>query len=86
MQVQKIPFAETQSFSKSFLDYIGKSEPLKKFYGRFPETNNFGDQIKEKATSFPKKNREVLVTVLQNQYKNYTLSEAVKKNMKKHLR
>lgn len=81
MQVQKIPFTETESFSKSFLDYIGKHSSLKKFYGRFPEIRNFNDQIKEKAASFPKQNREELVNVLQGQYKNYTISELVKNNL-----
>lgn len=81
MQVQKISFAETQSFSKAFLDYIGKDESLKKFYGRFPEVGNFKDQIKEKAKSFPKENREVLVKTLQDQYKNYTISDPVKNNI-----
>lgn len=81
MQVQKVSFAETQSFSSFFLDYIGKHESLKKFYGRFPEVGNFNDQIKDKAKSFPKQNREVLVSVLQAQYKNYTISELVKSNI-----
>lgn len=81
MQVQKISFAETQSFSKAFLDYIGKNDSLKKFYGRFPEVGNFKDQLKEKAASFSKQHREVLVNVLQAQYKNYTISESVKNNI-----
>lgn len=81
MQVQKISFAETQSFSKAFLDYIGKNDSLKKFYGRFPEVSSFKDQLHEKATSFPKHHREVLVNVLQSQYKNYTLHEGVKNNL-----
>jgi bacillithiol biosynthesis cysteine-adding enzyme BshC len=80
MQIQKIPFTETNSFSNFFLDYINQKEPLKKFYNRFPEVNNFHDQIKDKA-SFPKQHREVLVTVLQEQYKNYTVADAVKNNI-----
>lgn len=81
MQVQKIPFAETQSFSQAFLDYIGENESLKKFYGRFPKVINFKDQIKEKSRSFPQQNRETLVSVLQAQYKNYAVSEPVKNNI-----
>lgn len=81
MQVEKIPFAETNSFTSFFLDYIGKSEQLKKFYGRFPEVSNFKDQLTEKSASFPKQNREVLVTALQEQYKNYTITDAVKNNL-----
>lgn len=81
MQIQKVPFADTYSFSNFFLDYIGKHAQLKKFYGRFPEISNFKDQIHDKAVSFPKKHREVLVAELSSQYKNYTLSESVKNNI-----
>lgn len=81
MQVQKIAFAETNSFTSFFIDYISKNDQLKKFYGRFPETGNFKDQIKEKSAAFPKQNRQVLADVLQSQYKNLTISEAVKKNI-----
>lgn len=81
MQVQKIAFPETNSFTSFFLDYISKSDQLKKFYGRFPDIANFRDQIKEKSTSFPKQNRQVLVDSLQSQYKNLTITEAVKMNI-----
>lgn len=81
MQVQKIPFAETNSFTPFFLDYIQQHESLKKFYGRFPKPENFKDQISEKATAFAKHNREVLVNTLQHQYKNYTVTDAVKNNI-----
>lgn len=81
MQVQKIAFPETNSFTSFFLDYIGRNDQLKKFYGRFPEIGNFRDQIKEKSASFPKQNRQVLVDVLQSQYKNLTISESVKNNI-----
>lgn len=81
MQVQKIAFLETNAFTSFFLDYIGKHEPLKKFYGRFPEVSNFNEQIKDKAASFPKQHREVLINVLQEQYKNYTIADAVKNNL-----
>lgn len=81
MQVEKISFAETNSFTSFFLDYISKKDQLKKFYIRFPEISNFKDQIKDKAASFPRQNREALVSVLQEQYKNYTLTDSVKSNL-----
>ncbi len=81
MQVQKISFADTQSFSRFFLDYIEENDALKNFYGRFPKIENFKDQISEKAKAFPQHNREVLVNTLQQQYKNYTLTDAVKNNI-----
>jgi bacillithiol biosynthesis cysteine-adding enzyme BshC len=81
MQVQKIPFADTNAFSKFFLDYIDRKDLLKQFYSRFPEVSNFNDQIKDKAASFPKQHRDMLVTALQEQYKNYTIADAVKNNL-----
>lgn len=81
MQVQKISFAETNSFTPFFLDYIGRKDSLRKFYGRFPEVNALKDQIKEKAAAFPQQHREVLAQSLQQQYKNYTISEAVTQNI-----
>jgi bacillithiol biosynthesis cysteine-adding enzyme BshC len=81
MQVQKISFPETNAFTSFFLDYIRKHPQLKKFYGRFPEVSNFKEQIKDKAASFPRQHREVLVKALQGQYKNYTIADAVKNNL-----
>ncbi len=81
MQVQKIAFPETNSFTSFFLDYIGKHEQLKKFYGHFPDVSNFKEQIQEKSASFSKQNRQVLVDTLQDQYKNYTVSDSVKNNL-----
>lgn len=81
MQVQKIAFPETNSFTSFFLDYIDKHKSLQKFYSRFPEVSNFKDQIKEKASSFPKQHREILVSVLQEQYKHYTIADSVKNNL-----
>lgn len=81
MQVQKIPFAETNSFTSFFLDYIAQHAQLKKFYGRFPEVSAFNDQLKEKSASFPEQNREILVDTLLEQYKNYTVSDPVKNNL-----
>jgi len=72
--------AETNSFTPSFLAYIQVSDQLKKFYNRFPEIKNFKDQIQEKS-SFPQHNRKVLVQTLQEQYKKYTVTESVKKNI-----
>ncbi|HET9053849.1 MAG TPA: bacillithiol biosynthesis cysteine-adding enzyme BshC [Cyclobacteriaceae bacterium] len=81
MQVEKIPFPVTNSFTSFFLDYIGKHGQLKKFYGRFPGIENFSDQLKEKAASFPTEHREALVNILQQQYKNHTATDVVKNNI-----
>jgi bacillithiol synthase len=81
MRIQKIPFAETKSFSSFFLDYIQQKETLKKFYSLFPTPENFETQIRLKKESYPASHRSVLVNTLQSQYKNLTQKDAVKSNI-----
>lgn len=81
MRVEKLPFAETNSFSAFFLDYIQQKETLKKFYSQFPEKKNFNVQIENKKQSFPASHRSTLVSALQNQYKNLVQQEIVKSNI-----
>jgi bacillithiol synthase len=81
MQLKKIALADTRSFSSFFLDYIQQNQSLKKFYHRFPLPENFKDQITEKQVAFSLENRKVLVTALQEQYKNLNIAENVKHNI-----
>ncbi len=81
MKLNKVAFADTRSFSPFFLDYIQQIEILKPYYNRFPLIQNVGDQIKEKAASFPTSSRSVLVSTLTNQYSGYPISEPVQKNI-----
>jgi bacillithiol biosynthesis cysteine-adding enzyme BshC len=81
MQLTKIPFEETRTFSPFFLDYINQKETLQPFYNRFPVLKNFKGQLADKAASFPQANREVLVSTLQRQYQKLTLTEVVKSNI-----
>ncbi len=80
MLLEKIPFADTRSFSSFFLDYISQKKTLQPFYSRFPLLNNFKDQIKEKS-SFSKNHRQILVASLQKQYQHLQHAEAVKMNI-----
>ncbi len=81
MRIQKLPFAETNSFSSFFLDYIQQKETLKKFYSLFPEKKNFESQIQTKKQSFPSAHRSILVGTLQSQYKDRPQKDAVKNNI-----
>lgn len=81
MKLQKISLAETNAFTPFFLDYIQQNHRLTKFYNRFPEVKNFNAQLQEKSTSFSQQYRDLLVQTLQEQYKNYTISEVVKNNI-----
>src|SRR6478736_6074564 len=82
MQLNKIALADTRSFSTFFLDYLSQKESLKKFYHRFPEIQNFNDQIDEKSNSFSQANREVLSETLSKQYQGIKISEQVAGNIK----
>jgi bacillithiol synthase len=81
MQLKKVAFADTHSFSSSFLDYIQPKETLKPFYHRFPHPPNFKEQLAEKGTSFPANHRAVLVSALTEHYKSLPADDAVKKNI-----
>ncbi len=80
MLVEKVSFADTHSFSSFFLDYIHQNDSLKPFYHRFPQLQNFSGQLKEKS-SFPKSHRQILVTGLQKQYKDFRTTNLVKSNI-----
>lgn len=80
MQLKKVAFADTHSLAPSFLDYIQSKETLKPFYNRFPNLPAFREQLAEKGKSFPRQNRDVLVSALTGQYKTLA-SDAVKKNI-----
>src|SRR5580765_292516 len=80
MRLEKVPFAETHSFSSFFLDYIRQKNSLKPFYSRFPSLKNFKAQRDEKS-SFPKHHRDSLVDTLLKQYKDVLAADSVKKNI-----
>lgn len=81
MQIQKIPFEDTHSFTPFFLDYIQQKESLKSFFNRFPLVENCKAQIAEKLKAYPEKNRKALTDALVRQYKNYDVHDAVKNNL-----
>ena len=79
MKVSEISYQETNKFSNLVLDYLKKDEKLKPFINHFPTLENFEKQILEKKNHSV--NREVLVTVLQQQNSRLPLSETTKKNI-----
>lgn len=81
MHLEKIPFAETRSFSSFFLDYIQQKESLKPFYNRFPQPENFKGQLADKQKSFPMETRQTLAKVLQQQYISVPSIPAVQQNI-----
>ena len=75
----RIPYQDTQYFSKLILDYLNKNEKVKPFINHFPTLENFEKQITEKKTH--QINRSVLVEVLKKQNKNFSLSKDSKENI-----
>lgn len=80
MELKKVDFEKTNQFSKIFLDYIDESPQLKPFYGRQATRENFGEQIKEK--SFSQEQRQLLHSVLLEQYQQLDKGDAVAENLK----
>ncbi|MEH0157661.1 bacillithiol biosynthesis cysteine-adding enzyme BshC [Limibacter armeniacum] len=64
----KIPFEQTGSFSKMFLDYISGEEALKPFYACSPQLENFEQQIRCKEKQFTSEQRQILADTLTQQY------------------
>ena len=68
MQLQKIRFSDTKSFSQFFLDYIENKERLTPFFDQYPALVNFNSSLTKKSQSFLLEQRQILVSVLKKQY------------------
>ncbi|MFA0962263.1 bacillithiol biosynthesis cysteine-adding enzyme BshC [Roseivirga sp. BDSF3-8] len=80
MRVSRLPlFEKGIGFTPIFQAYIEQEEKLKPFYGLYPDTENFLKQAE--AKSFTSEARIRLQDVLQTQYKDLTISEAVSQNL-----
>ena len=76
-----IPFQKTGFFSTIMSDYLEQSEKIAPFYGNFPSIENFENQILSKQQSYSKDNREVLVSLLKQQYAEVSTSEKTLENI-----
>jgi len=81
MPTDCLSYKETNYFTPLIIDYLDQKESLKPFYNRFPLLDNFEAQIQEKQSFFTSAKRRVLVEVLQEQYKDLQISEAVKEHI-----
>ena len=72
MKITKIPFAQTNSFSKLLNDYLANDKKLKPFINHFPSFDAFDQQITEKQKHTI--NRNVLVKTLKKQNASVELS------------
>src|SRR5690606_28816716 len=66
-------YRDTGYFSKLICDYLDQDPALKPFYNRFPNLENFKNQIEEKS-GFSADTRKVLVEALTRQYSDLSKS------------
>ena len=76
-----IPFRKTNFFSSLICDYLEENNLLKQFYNRFPNIENFHDQLKEKKKNYSNHNRGILTSILEKQNSNIQVSSLTKKNI-----
>ncbi|MBE9489904.1 MAG: bacillithiol biosynthesis cysteine-adding enzyme BshC [Bacteroidetes bacterium] len=81
MPTDCITFRDTNYFSSLICDYLDENSDLRPFYNRFPNLENFKDQIDEKQSSFKSDTRTVLVEALKKQYQHINLSSLTKQNI-----
>lgn len=81
MPTDCISYQNSGYFSKLIIDYLNQKPELQSLYHRFPIVENFLSQIEEKKDNFPPENRKVLVESLQEQNKNFALSENSLRNI-----
>lgn len=81
MPTDSISYQKSGYFAKLIVDYLAEKPELKSLYNRFPNLENFKSQIDEKIQNYSPENRKVLVAALENQYKDFQISEATKSNI-----
>jgi bacillithiol biosynthesis cysteine-adding enzyme BshC len=79
MQHTLIPLLQTGILPSFISDYLSGEESVQQFYNLAPSLENFQLQIENKKQNFH--NRTVLVEVLQQQYKAFPITDAVKNNI-----
>ncbi len=83
MPTDYIAFRDTNYFSDFICDYLDQKPELKPLYNRFPNLENFKLQIDEKSLTFQNETRNVLTSVLKEQYQNGYASQLSLQNIEK---
>lgn len=78
MQAKYISYQDTASFSKLALDYIDDQPQLKEFYSFRPDLDGLRQACENREELA---DRNILVSVLQNQYANLQPNKSVSKNI-----
>lgn len=77
--ITEVNFEETGFFGKLFLDYLAEKPEIRDFYTYAPSYEGLSSAIGQRT--FEDEKRQVLVETLNEQYKQYELSEKVKENL-----
>lgn len=83
MLTDRISYSESNYFTSLILDYLSQKKELRRFYNRFPDLENFKQQIEEKVASYNNEIREDLVEVLTAQYEHLEVHHCVENNFDK---
>ncbi|AYN69648.1 bacillithiol biosynthesis cysteine-adding enzyme BshC [Euzebyella marina] len=83
MDIECLPFDRTGYFTDLICDYISEKETISSLFNRYPRLENFEAQIREKATNYPDAYRDILYTVLQDQYRGFEVSQETETHIKK---
>ncbi len=81
MPTDCISYQKSGYFSKLIVDYLDEKPEIQALYHRFPRIENFGAQIDEKTKNYSTENRLILAEALNNQNKNFPISQATQANI-----
>ncbi len=81
MPTDCISYQNSGYFSTLINDYLDQKNNLDTLYNRFPNLENFEEQILEKQNNFDNSNRSILVSTLQKQYLKVETSVLTKQNI-----
>jgi bacillithiol biosynthesis cysteine-adding enzyme BshC len=81
MPTDAISYQKSGYFSPLMNDYLDQKSNIKSLYNRFPSLENFEAQVQEKKTSYAYENREILVSVLKQQYAKISISTSTQQNI-----
>ena len=81
MSIQYLPYQKTGYFSQLMCDYLSQTPKTKPFYNRFPSLENFKGQLEEKQLFFTTDARNILVQQLNEQYRDFQISEETQHNI-----
>lgn len=81
MPTDCISYQNSGYFTPLMNDYLNQKSSLEALYNHFPTIENFKKQLLEKQQNYNSNIREVLVSVLKEQYESLAISELTKKNI-----